>query len=248
MDWGSVAGLVLALSGILLGQVLEGGRIGSLVQPAAFCIVMIGTFGAVMLQNGLQNFLRAMRMARHAFIVPVDDNSQLMRNVTNWSATARREGLLSLERFVPLQADAFIRQGLRLVVDGIDPYKLRETLDIAIGYFEAEQRQAIKVWEAAGGYAPTIGILGAVLGLIQVMENLSDPGRLGSGIAIAFVATIYGVGFANLIFLPIGGKLRLHMQRQVMRREMLADAFACIATGDNPRLIEERMATYLGRS
>ncbi len=248
MDWGSVAGLVLALAGILLGQVLEGGRIGSLVQPAAFCIVMIGTVGAVMLQSGLQNFLRAMSMVRHAFILPDDDSSKLIHDVTNWSAAARREGLLSLERVIPQQTDAFIRQGLRLVVDGIDPYKLRETLDIAIGYFEAEQRQAVKVWESAGGYAPTIGILGAVLGLIQVMENLSDPGRLGSGIAIAFVATIYGVGFANLIFLPIGGKLRLHMQRQVTRREMLADAFACIATGDNPRLIEERMATYVGRS
>ncbi|MES2830674.1 MAG: flagellar motor protein [Pseudomonadota bacterium] len=248
MDWGSVAGLVLALSGILLGQVLEGGRVGSLVQPAAFCIVMIGTMGAVMLQSGLSNFMRAMRMVRHAFILPYDDAQQLMHDVNNWSTTARREGLLSLERFLPLQTDAFIRQGLRLVVDGIDPYKLRETLDIAIGCFEAEQRQAVKVWESAGGYAPTIGILGAVLGLIHVMENLSDPVRLGSGIAVAFVATIYGVGFANLVFLPIGGKLRLLMQRQVMRKEMLADAFACIATGDNPRLIEERMATYLGKT
>lgn len=247
MDWGSVAGLVLALAGLLLGQVLEGGRIGSLVQPAAFCIVMVGTVGAVLLQSGLQNFLHALGMARHVFILPPDDSSQLLQDVTSWSATARREGLLSLERFLPEQSDAFIRQGLRLVVDGIDPYKLRETLDIAIGCFEAEQRQVVKVWEAAGGYAPTIGILGAVLGLIQVMENLSDPGRLGSGIAIAFVATIYGVGFANLVFLPIGAKLRLFVQRAVLRREMLADALACIATGDNPRLIEERMSTYLGR-
>ena len=245
MDWGSVAGLALALIGVLLGQVLEGGRIGSLVQPAAFSIVMIGTLGAVLLQGGLDSFVRAMRMARLAFIIPVDDSERLIQEVTNWSTTARREGLLSLERFLPTQNNAFIQKGLRLVIDGIEPYKLRETLEIAIGAYETDQRLAVKIWESAGGYAPTVGILGAVLGLIHVMENLSDPARLGSGIAVAFVATIYGVGFANLVFLPIGGKLKMLVNREVMKREMLADAFGCIATGDNPRLIEERMATYL---
>lgn len=245
MDWGSVAGLLLALVGILLGQVLEGGRIGSLVQPAAFCIVIIGTLGAVLLQSGLTNFILAMRMAPRAFVLPADDSARLLRDITMWSATARREGLLSLERYLDKQTDPFIQKGLRLVVDGIEPYKLRETLEIAIAGFEAEQRQAVKVWESAGGYAPTVGILGAVLGLIHVMENLSDPSRLGSGIAVAFVATIYGVGFANLVFLPIGGKLRMLVNRDVVKREMLADAFGCIATGDNPRLIEERMVTYM---
>ena len=245
MDWGSVAGLALALSGVLLGQVLEGGRIGSLVQPAAFSIVMIGTLGAVLLQSGLENFMRGMRMARHAFLIPVDDSEKLIHDVMTWSATARREGLLSLERYLPTQTDPFIGKGLRLVIDGIEPYKLRETLEVAIGAYETQQRLAVKIWEAAGGYAPTVGILGAVLGLIHVMENLSDPARLGSGIAVAFVATIYGVGFANLVFLPIGGKLKMLVNREVMKREMLADAFGCIATGDNPRLIEERMATYL---
>ncbi len=245
MDWGSVAGLVLALAGIVAGQLLEGGRVGSLVQPAAFCIVMIGTVGAVLLQSGLDNFKRGVRMARNAFILPVDNSQQLMHDVAMWSATARREGLLSLERYLDGQTDPFIQKGLRMVVDGIEPYKLRETLEIAISGYETRQRQAVKVWEAAGGYAPTIGILGAVLGLIHVMENLSDPSRLGSGIAVAFVATIYGVGFANLVFLPIGGKLKMLVAREVLRQEMLADAFGCIATGDNPRLIEERMATYL---
>ena len=245
MDWGSVAGLVLALTGVLAGQLLEGGRVGSLVQPAAFSIVMIGTLGAVLLQSGLDNFKRGMRMTRHAFLLPLDDSAQLMHDVTMWSATARREGLLSLERYLTPQMDPFIERGLRLVIDGIEPYKLRETLEIAINIYEVRQRQAVRVWESAGGYAPTVGILGAVLGLIHVMENLSDPSQLGSGIAVAFVATIYGVGFANLVFLPIGGKLKAMVARDVMKREMLADAFGCIASGDNPRLIEERMATYL---
>jgi chemotaxis protein MotA len=247
MDWGSVAGLVLALAGVVLGQLLEGGRIGALVQPAAFSIVLIGTMGAVLLQSGLENFLQAMRMSRLAFILPGNDTDQLLHDLTMWSATARREGLLSLERFIVKQTDPFIVQGLGLVVDGIEPYKLRETLEIAISVFEAKQRQIVKVWDCAGGYAPTVGILGAVLGLIHVMENLSDPSRLGSGIAVAFVATIYGVGFANLIFLPIGGKLKVVLNHEVTRREMLADAFSCIATGDNPRLIQERMETYMQR-
>ena len=248
MDWGSVAGLMLALAGVLLGQVLEGGRIGSLVQPAAFSIVMIGTLGAVLLQSGRHNFVAAIRLARKAFVLPTDDTDRLIRDVTMWSATARREGLLSLERYLGAQSDPFIEKGLRLVVDGVEPYKLRETLEIAISTYENRQRQVVKVWEAAGGYAPTVGILGAVLGLIHVMENLSDPSRLGSGIAVAFVATIYGVGFANLVFLPIGGKLKMLVSREVVKREMLADAFGCIAMGDNPRLIEERMATYLQRT
>ncbi|MBC7415969.1 MAG: flagellar motor protein [Herminiimonas sp.] len=245
MDWGSLAGLLLALTGVVLGQILEGGRIGSLVQPAAFSIVMIGTLGAVLLQSGVPNFIRGMKMARQAFILPKDDSQKLLRDVTMWSATARREGLLSLERFVDKKMDPFTAKGLRLVVDGVEPYKLRETLDIAISGYETQQRLGVKVWEAAGGYAPTVGILGAVLGLIHVMENLSEPSRLGSGIAVAFVATIYGVGFANLVFLPIGNKLKSIVNREVLKREMLADAFSCIATGDNPRLIEERMATYL---
>lgn len=247
MDWGSVAGLALALVGVLLGQVLEGGRVGSLVQPAAFSIVMIGTLGAVLLQSGWRNFLAGVQLSRHAFLRTRDDSDQLLHDVTMWSATARREGLLSLERFLKTQTDPFIQKGLRLVVDGIEPYKLRETLEIAITAYETQQRHASRIWEMAGGYAPTVGILGAVLGLIHVMENLSDPSRLGSGISVAFVATVYGVGSANLVFLPIGGKLKLWVNREVVRREMLADAFGCIATGDNPRLIEERIMTYLER-
>ena len=245
MDWGSLAGILLALIGVVLGQVMDGGRLGALVQPAAFLIVMCGTVGAVLLQSGLPTFVRGIRMAARVFKPPVNDEQHLLAKVTMWSATARRDGLLSLERFLDKDLDPFIEKGLRLVVDGIDPYKIRETLDIAISVYETEQRLAVKVWESAGGYAPTVGILGAVLGLIHVMENLSDPSRLGSGIAIAFVATIYGVGFANLIFLPIGSKLKVLVNREILKREMLADAFGCIATGDNPRLIEERMSTYM---
>ena len=245
MDWGSLAGLALALTGILLGQVLEGGHLGSLVQPAAFVIVVVGTGGAVLLQSGMPVFVRGIRMVRSVFIVPPDDSLELIPEIGTWSAAARREGLLSLERYINTVNDPFVGKGLRLIVDGVDPMKLREILNIEISGYEAQQRLAVRVWESAGGYAPTVGILGAVLGLIHVMENLSDPSRLGSGIAVAFVATIYGVGLANLVFLPIGNKLKAIVGKEVLRLEMLADAFCGIATGDNPLVIEERMAVYI---
>jgi len=244
VDWGSVVGLLLALAGIIVGQAIEGGEIGSLVQPAAFVIVVIGTIGAVVLQSGLLNFLQGLRMVTLVFVPPPSNGKALKRDVVNWSTTARREGLLSLERQLDQVRDPYLAKGLRLIVDGVDPFKLREILDVEIAAYETEQRLAIKVWESAGGYSPTIGILGAVLGLIHVMENLSDPSKLGAGIAVAFVATIYGVGLANLVFLPIGNKLKALVAREVAKRELIADVFCGIATGENPRIIEERLSTY----
>lgn len=245
MDWGSVAGLVIALLGILIGQAIEGGQLDSLAQPAAFCIVVFGTLGAVLLQSGFPSFKRAMKMARNVFASPEENDGSLKREILAWSMAARREGLLSLERFIAEQKDPFVQKGLQLIVDGVDPHKLQDILDNDISAYEREERLAVRVWESAGGYAPTVGILGAVLGLIHVMENLSDPSKLGGGIAVAFVATIYGVGLANLVFLPIGSKLKAMVSREVTRRERLAEAFAGIATGDNPRLIEERIASEI---
>lgn len=244
MDWGSLAGIVIALAAVLIGQTLEGGHLLSLLQPAAFVIVFLGTVGAVLLQTGTAAFLRGVMMLGRVFRSPPDVQAQMVRDVGLWSFTARREGLLSLERFLDRTSDPFAAKGLRLVVDGFDAARLREVLEIEIDAYEAHQKRAIKVWEAAGGYAPTVGILGAVLGLIHVMENLSDPGRLGSGIAVAFVATIYGVGLANLLFLPVSNKLKAITAAEVRRLEMLADGIQGIAAGDNPRLIQERMTAY----
>ncbi|OWW21387.1 flagellar motor protein [Noviherbaspirillum denitrificans] len=244
MDWASLAGLALAVIAVLSGQALEGGHLDSLIQPAAFVIVVIGTMGAVLLQSGTQTFLRGARMLRWIFVPPEDKTIGLAQQITIWSATARREGLLSLERYVESVQDAFTVKGLRLIVDGIDPYKIREILDVDISTYERRERQAVRIWEAAGGYAPTIGILGAVLGLIQVMENLTEPSKLGGGIAVAFVATVYGVGLANLVFLPIANKLKSLVADEVRRREMLTDVFCSVANGDNARIIEERILAY----
>lgn len=245
MDWGSLIGVTLALAGILAAHLLDGGHISSLLQPAAFTIVFIGTLGAVLIQTRLPVFIRGIKMVRLVFNPPLDNRQTLVREINTWSHIARREGLLSLEPYMRNNRDAFVAKGLRLIIDGIDPLKLREILEAEIYAFEFEQRQAIKIWEAAGGYSPTIGILGAVLGLIHVMENLSDPTKLGGGIAVAFVATIYGVGFANLIFLPISNRLRSIVNQSIHQREMVVEALLSIATGENPRIIEERLASFL---
>ena len=247
MDWASVAGLVLALAGLLLGHGLDGGKFASLVQPAAFLIVVVGTFGAVLLQTEGRTFVRGMRMLRWVFQPPPSRRAKLAREITAWSALARRDGLLALESHLNMADDQFIQKGLRLVIDGIPPDKLRGLLETEVTAFEFGQRQSAKIWESAAGYAPTIGIIGAVLGLIHVMENLGEPARLGSGIAVAFVSTIYGVGLANLFFYPVGNKIKNIVADNVAQYEILIDVFHDMASGDHARVIEERVACLLAR-
>lgn len=245
MDWGSVAGIALALLGLLLGQAVEGGHISSLIQPAAFIIVVSGTFGAVLLQSNWANVMLGIRMLRSVFMIPEDDRQALATRINRWSVYARKEGIFMLETYLKQETEPFIRKGLQLMVDGTPPDKIREICAIDMHFYEIQQRNAAKIWSSAGGYAPTIGILGAVLGLIHVMENLSDPTKLGSGIAVAFVATIYGVALANLVFLPIANKLKALIQHEMMRREMLLNAWVSIAKGDHPKIVEERLISYL---
>lgn len=245
MDRGSLIGLGLAAAAVLGGQAMEGGHIGLFVQPAAFLIVMGGTLAAVLLHYPLPVFMQGMRMARWVFRPPEPEAVTLIRRVVQWSHTARQDGLLALERHVNMTHDPFQKTGLQLLIDGADAAKLRDTLDVQIVNFETNERQAARVWEAAGGYAPTLGILGAVMGLIHVMENLTEPGKLGTGIAVAFVATIYGVGLANLVFLPIANKIKFTIARRVSEREIVCDGLMGIAQGDNPRIIEARLKGYL---
>ncbi|MBW8327768.1 MAG: flagellar motor protein [Thiobacillus sp.] len=245
MDRGSLIGLGLAGVAILGGQAMEGGQISLFLQPAAFVIVVIGTLAAVLLHHPLPVFMKGLRMAKWVFRPPEPEAHTLIRRVVQWSHTVRQEGLLALERHVNITHDPFQRTGLQLLVDGADAAKLRDTLDVQIISFETAERQAARVWEAAGGYAPTLGILGAVIGLIHVMENLADPDKLGSGIAVAFVATIYGVGLANLVFLPIANKIKFTIARRVAEHEIICDGLVGIAQGDNPRIIEARLKGYL---
>lgn len=245
MDALSVIGLLVGVAAILLGQYLEGGHVSALVNGPAIIIVLGGTFGAVMLQSPFSVFMRGMRMLSWAFIPPKLHNEEVIDKLVSWSNVARKEGLLGLENIEESEQDPFTRKGLQLLVDGSEPENIRTILDVDINTKEHHDNQAARIFESMGGYSPTIGIIGAVMGLIQVMNNLSDPSKLGSGIAVAFVATIYGVGAANLIFLPIANKLKniVHMQSQY--KEMIVEGIVSIAEGENPRNIETKLFGFL---
>jgi chemotaxis protein MotA len=245
VDIVSIVGLIIGLSAILLGQFLEGGHIGSLLQLTAFLIVVGGTLGAVMLQSSLRVFLDGLSLLKWVFKPPRIVPQETLQMLLEWSQHARRGGLLALEPFIEQQPDLFHRRGLQMLVDGAEPEMLRDTLELDLEAYEQHHMEAAKIWMAAGGYAPTIGILGAVMGLIHVMENLSDPSKLGAGIAVAFVATIYGVGSANLLYIPIANKLRYLIARQVANKEMFIQGIVAIANGENPRIIDAKLQGYL---
>jgi len=241
----SVVAIIGGFTAIIAGQALEGGNVGSLVQLTAFMIVIGGTASAVMLQCTPKQFLTGLRMTRWVFFPPPFDHEKMIREVITWSQSARRGGLLSLEGYVNSQRDSFTRKALQMLVDGAEPDTLRAVMEVEMMMFEHARKQAARVWESAGGYAPTMGILGAVLGLIHVMENLSDPSKLGAGIAVAFVATVYGVGSANLLFLPIGSKLRNIVASEIAMKELVVEGIVAIANGENPRIIESRLRGFL---
>ena len=245
LDLLSIIGVMLALLAIVGGNFLEGGHLDQLFQLTALLIVVGGTLGAAMLQTSLPVFLRAMQMARWVFIKPPVNLDKTLEKVMSWSHMTRREGLLALENASERETDLFSRKGLQLLVDGNEAVAIRNVLETEIGVMEQFELQAAKFYEVMGGYSPTIGILGAVMGLIHVMNNLADPSMLGSGIATAFVATIYGVGFANLLLLPMAGKLKAMVQQRVLQYEMLMEGIVGIANGENPRNIESRLQSYL---
>lgn len=245
MDILSFVGLVLGIGAIIIGNALEGGEIGSLLQLTAFMIVGGGTLGAIMLQTPLPVFMQALKMIGWVFLPPKVEGEAAIEKIVSWGTVARKEGLLGLEPISETEEDPFARKGLQLLVDGSEPDAIRGILEVELGTKEHHDTQSAKVFEAMGGYSPTIGIIGAVMGLIHVMNNLADPASLGAGIAVAFVATIYGVGMANLIFLPISNKIKSVVHRQTQYREMILEGVISIADGENPRNIETKLRGYL---
>lgn len=245
MDILSIAGILLGFGAIIIGQQLEGGHLSTILNSVALLIVLGGTLGAVMLQTPLPTFVRALKMTRWVILPPRHSTAQSLAKILNWSQVARREGLLQLEAIAAKEKDSFTQKGLQLIADGAEPELIRDILETDLDIIENRDLQAAKVYDAMGGYSPTIGILGAVLGLIHVMGNLADPSALGSGIAVAFVATIYGVGLANLLFLPVGNKLKTLIMQRTQHQMMLIDGLISVADGDNPRSIESRLQAYL---
>jgi chemotaxis protein MotA len=245
MDVLSLIGIVLAFVAILGGNYLEGGHVGALINGPAASIVIGGTLGAAFLQAPVHVLKRSGVVIRWIFLPPKIDLPAGIARVVSWSMTARKEGLLGLESVADLERDDYARKGLQLLVDGAEPEAIRSILEVDLYTQEGRDIQAAKVFESMGGYAPTIGIIGAVMGLIHVMGNLADPSKLGSGIAVAFVATIYGVGFANLLLLPIASKIKAVALRQSRYREMLLEGILSIAEGENPRSIELKLQGFM---
>ncbi len=246
MDVLSLIGIIMAFVAIIGGNYLEGGHLGALANGPAALIVLGGTVGAALLQSPMSAFKRAMQTVVWIQFPPRIDMTGGIDRVVNWSLTARKEGLLGLEGMADTEPDSYSRKGLQLLVDGVEPETIRSVLEVDYMTQESRDIEAAKVFESMGGYAPTIGIIGAVMGLIHVMGNLADPGQLGSGIAVAFVATIYGVASANLVLLPIASKLKAIAMRQSLYREMLLEGILSIAEGENPRSIELKLQGFTG--
>lgn len=245
MDILSIVGIIGAISAILTGMTIEGGNVNSLINLPAFIIVFGGTIGAALLQSPLKLVKKALQMLPLIFNPPYKNLAEQSEKIVSFSMQARKNGLLGLEPQIELEDDPFMRLGLQLLVDGCQPTVMRDILELELSSIEENELQAAKVFEAMGGYAPTIGIIGAVLGLIHVMQNLADPASLGAGIATAFVATIYGVGSANLLFLPAFNKLKTLTLSMSQGREMLIEGFNSIAMGENPRIIEIKLSSYV---
>lgn len=245
MDILSIAGIILAFVAIIGGNFIEGGHLSSLMQATALLIVGGGTFGAIMIQSSMDVFMKALKMVMWIVFPPKLAAAEAIEKIINWSNIARKEGLLGLETLTENEPDLFARKGLQLLVDGSEPETIRGIMEVEMGTKEHHDTQGAKVFEGMGGYSPTIGIIGAVMGLIHVMENLADPSKLGSGIAVAFVATIYGVGMANLFFLPMANKLKALVHAQTQFREMIIEGVVSIAEGENPRNIETKLQGYI---
>jgi chemotaxis protein MotA len=244
MDFAS-GGIALAIVGILAGMMIEGGSISQITQPTAAMIVVGGTMGAVLLQFPLNIFVTALKQAMTIFLSHGSDGEAIVAQIVTFANKARRSGIVSLDQDLPGVEDPFLKQALMLAIDGTEPSEVRKIMQMEIDNKTEMEEKIPQVFEAAGGYSPTVGIIGAVIGLIQVMQHLNNIDEVGRGIAVAFVATIYGVALANLVFLPAAGKLKIRQREEQMIKEMVLEGVISILEGMNPRMIETKLRTFL---
>lgn len=245
MDIMIILGVVVTFTGVLGGQALEGGNVGQLVQVTAAMIVYMGAFGATMVQFTLPNFKYALKTVFAVIKAPPDHSVEYIRKIVEYSTIVRKEGILAMEKKMEEVKDPFFKKGLQLLLDGTEPRVLREILETEVAMHEEHFELAPKLCDAYGGYLPTFGIIGAVLGLIVVMQNLSDPDLIGAGIAVAFVATVYGLIGANLFCLPIGNKLKTQAKEHGAACTMIIEGLMSMAAGENPRLTQEKLEGFL---
>jgi chemotaxis protein MotA len=240
----SLIGLFVAIIAIYIGFTLDGGHLSALFELPAFIIVFGGTLGAVMLQSSMMQFTHAMSLLKWVIYPPRYDMDRGISEIVLWATKARESGYLALEDTALEIEDSYTQKGLNLLVDGVELDDFRRVLELDLDIYREHNLRSANVYEAMGGYSPTVGILGAVLGLIHAMSNLTEPALLGQGIATAFIATIYGVGFANLIYLPVANKIRAIIHEQTMYREMVCEGLVSIAHGENPHAIENKLSAF----
>ena len=245
MDILSIIGVIFGFAAVIGGNYIEGGSFNALTNGPAAVIVLGGTIGAALLQTPMASFKLALQRLIWVFAPPAAAFESGVKKIVSWAVAARKEGLLGLEAVAETETDFFARKGLMLLVDGSEPASIRNVMEVESLMLEQRDVDASKFYECMGGYAPTIGIIGAVMGLIHVMGNLGDADRLGEGISVAFVATIYGVGLANLLLLPIASKLRSIARSQSRQRELMIEGIISIADGENPRGIELKLNGFL---
>lgn len=245
LDMLSFFGIALAFAALLGGNFLEGGSWQQLLNGPAALIVFGGTLGAAILQTPMSSLKRALQLLKWIIVPPVIDYKRTIKKVSSWAIISRRNGLLGLESQVTKENDPYIKKALKLLIDEGSPQTLRRVLEADLILSEQRDQDAIKFYSSMGGYAPTIGIIGAVMGLIYVMRNLADPSELGAGIAIAFIATIYGVAVANLLFLPIANKLTIYSNNQSHLKELIIEGAIYVADGENPRSIELKLDGFV---
>jgi chemotaxis protein MotA len=245
MKAASIIGLVIAFVGLAGGATVEGTAVTAVIAPPALLIVLGGTFGATMASCGMEGVKAIAPGYKLAFSPPELDKSAKVRELVGLAEKARKDGLLALEGELANVDDQFTKTGLQLVVDGTEPELVREVLEGEIDGMEQRHKVGIDVFEKAGGYAPTIGIIGTVLSLIHVLGNLSDPGSLGPAISGAFIATLLGVGTANIVYLPIGTRLRGLSGQEAAMRTMVLEGVLSIQAGDNPRIVSQKLLTFI---
>ncbi|MBL8231043.1 MAG: flagellar motor protein [Bryobacterales bacterium] len=243
-DLASAAGLLIATVGILGGLLLEGGKIADIAQYTAAVIVLGGTMGATMLNSPMQTFRSAFKRLAVVFFEKHQPVEAAIEQIIDFATKARKSGIVSLESEIDSIQEPFLKKALILAVDGTDLQEIRSMMELEISQLEHRADSEAKVFEQAGGYAPTVGIIGAVMGLIQVMKNLANIDEVGHGIAVAFVATVYGVGIANLFFLPAAGKIKARASEEVRMKEMMLEGVAAIVEGLNPKLIRSKLEAY----
>lgn len=245
MDLATLVGIVLAVGGLVGGFMADGGSILALLQPTAALIVFGGTIGATLTSTSLKNFLNVGRYLKIAFFTrrmePLDTIDELVQLAT----VARREGILALEERIEQFPDAFLQSGVRLVVDGVDPELVKNMLETELSYIEERHEAGAQVFEVAGGFAPTMGIIGTVMGLIHVLGSLKDVSALGPQIATAFTATLYGVASANVLWLPIGNKLKKRNTDEMLLREIMMEGVLSIQAGENPNILGQKLKAFL---